>query len=275
MIPKTIHYCWLSGEPYSEPIGKCIQSWMVYLPGYQLVLWDLNKVEREFLLTTNSTNLDETKLDVSQLHEGCEVTDGNLWLKQTIALKKYAFAADFIRIYALFHYGGIYLDADVEIVASLDPFLNHDFFIGFESNNDLEPAVFGAVKGHPWLTDLLDYYGNRSFIKNRGEQDIKPLPLIFNETAIDRFGFKVNGKMQNIFNEGIAVYPCDYFSPKNIYLNQIKRTINTVAIHNFDSSWVIKSRIYNLKHIFHQILYRLGGKSFHNYIVQLIRRIFK
>lgn len=245
MIPKTIHYCWLSGDPYPELIGKCIQSWRINLPNYQFVLWDRMKAE----------------------------TIENEWLKQTIALKKYAFATDFIRIYALSQYGGVYLDADVELVSSLDPFLSHDFFIGSEYNNDLEPAVFGAIAGHPWLTDLLGYYRNRSFIKSDGTLDLRTLPIIFNETALVRFGFKSNGKIRLINKEGIAIYPSDYFSPKNFYSKRIKRTINTVAIHHFNSNWFQKNGIYILKQIFHQLLFRLGGKSFHNQFVQLVRKI--
>ena len=89
MIPKIIHYCWLSGDPYPELISKCIQSWKVYLPDYQFVLWDREKADA---------------ID-------------SKWLKEAIESKKYAFAADFIRIYALLKNGGIYLDADVEVVA--------------------------------------------------------------------------------------------------------------------------------------------------------------
>jgi mannosyltransferase OCH1-like enzyme len=245
MIPKTLHYCWLSDDPYPELIGRCIQSWKVYLPDYQIVLWDRKKA-----LTID-----------------CE------WLKQSIALKKYAFAADFIRIYALFHYGGVYLDADVELVATFDQFLINDFFIGFEYNNDLEPAVFGAIPGHPWLANLLNDYQNKPFIRKDGTQDTRPLPTIFNESASSRYPFKANGKMQFINNENIAIYPCDYFSPKNIYFKRIKKTSNTVSIHHFDGSWVKKDGKYILKQIFHQLLYRLGGKSFHTQFIQIIRRI--
>ena len=245
MIPKTIHYCWLSGDPYPELIEKCITSWKIHLTDYQYVLWDREKAE-----SINSK-----------------------WLTQTIAAKKYAFAADFIRIYALSTYGGVYLDADVELVASLDPFLGHDFFIGFEYNNDLEPAVFGAVPGHELLTHLLGYYQNRSFIKSDGKQDIRPLPTIFNEIAALQFGVKANGKMQLINDENIAIYPCDYFSPKNIYFKQIYKTSNTVAIHHFDGSWVKKDAKFVLKQAFHQMLYKIGGKPFHTQIIQIIRRI--
>jgi hypothetical protein len=215
------------------------------LPDYQFLLWDRIKVE----------------------------TIESDWLKQTIAMKKYAFAADFIRIYAVSHYGGIYLDSDVELVASLNPFLNHNFFIGVEYNNDLEPAVFGAISGHPWVTDLLAYYKDRSFIKDNGTLDLRPLPTIFNETAAVRYGLKSNGKMRFIKDDGIAIYPCEYFSPKNIYFKKIKKTVLTVAIHHFSGSWYKKTNKMVVKQIFHQLLYKLGGKSFHNQAIQIIRRI--
>lgn len=245
MIPKIIHYCWLSGDPYPELIDKCIHSWKILLPDYQFVLWDRKKAE----------------------------TISSEWLNQTIAAKKYAFAADFIRIYAISLYGGVYLDADVELISTLDPFMKHDFFIGFEYNNDLEPAIFGAVAGHPFLTALINYYQNRSFLKNNGTFNTRPLPTIFNEIAESQFAFKPNGKKQFLTNGNIAIYPFDYFSPKNIYFKKINRTSNTVAIHHFDGSWVNKNGKYHLKQIIHKLLYVLSGKSFHSQLIQHIRKI--
>ncbi len=245
MIPKIIHYCWLSGDPYPELIDKCIYSWGMHLPDYQFVLWDRKRAD----------------------------TISSEWLNQTIAAKKYAFAADFIRIYAISHYGGVYLDADVELITTLDPFMNHDFFIGFEYNNDLEPAIFGAVAGHSFLNDLMGYYQNRSFLKINGSLDTTPLPTIFNQIAKSQFRFKSNGKMQLINNGNFAIYPCDYFSPKNIYFPKIKRTSNTVAIHHFDGSWVNKTGRYHLKQLLHKFLYAVSGKTFHSQLIQLIRRI--
>lgn len=245
MIPKTIHYCWLSGDPYPELIQKCVDSWQTFLPNYQFVLWN------------------QAKADLIESE----------WLRQTIASKKYAFAADFIRIYALSNFGGIYLDTDVELVAPLDQFLKHDFFIGLEYNNDLEPAVFGSIPNHPLLTELLSYYRDRSFNKSDGTQDTRPLPTIFNETAVRRYKFKTNGRMQYFNNEGIAIYPCEYFSPKNIYFKQIISSANTVAIHHFNGSWFQRNRKFLLKQFFHQTLYKIGGKSFHNQIIHTIRKI--
>lgn len=122
------------------------------LPDYQIILWDTHKID----------------------------INSNLWLKQTYENKKYAFASDFIRCYALFHYGGIYLDADVEVIKSFTPLLNKQIIIGEEASGDIEAAVLGAEKGAPWLKACLEYYQNRPFIKPDGSFDTKPIPILLN-----------------------------------------------------------------------------------------------
>ena len=87
-IPKIIHLCWLSGDPYPEKIQTCIDSWKKNLPDWEIMIWDTNKFD------VNSTE----------------------WTKQAFAEKKYAFVADYIRFYALYNYGGVYLDSDVEVL---------------------------------------------------------------------------------------------------------------------------------------------------------------
>ncbi len=87
MIPKIIHYCWLSSEPYPEKIQNCIDSWKKILPDYEIKLWNMN-------------NFDINSID---------------FVKEACSVKKWAFASDYIRLYALYNYGGIYLDSDVLI----------------------------------------------------------------------------------------------------------------------------------------------------------------
>jgi hypothetical protein len=242
MIPKLLHYVWLSGDPLSPLLQQCRDSWAKWLPDYEWVLWDRKKI---------------SEID-------------NEWLKQTLETGYYAFATDFLRIYALYNFGGIYLDADVEVTGSLDPFLKHKFFIGFEFNNDLEPAVFGSVAGHPLLKELLVYYHQRNFIKDNNQYDLRPLPLIFNEKA-STFGFRPNGKQQ-FLKEEIQIYPCEYFSPKNFYFKKIKVSGKTVAIHHLVSSWVKKGWKHRSKMLFHQLLYIIGGKWLHSKVVAIIRK---
>ena len=48
----------------------------------------------------------------------------SIWVSQAFNNKKYAFAADYIRLYAVYKEGGFYLDSDVEVLKSFDPFLH-------------------------------------------------------------------------------------------------------------------------------------------------------
>ena len=39
-IPKVIHYCWFGKNPKPELIQKCIESWQMYCPEYQIIEWN-------------------------------------------------------------------------------------------------------------------------------------------------------------------------------------------------------------------------------------------
>lgn len=95
MIPKKIHCCWLGGGNYPPKIQECIESWRRVLPDYEIIVWD------------------ENRFDVRSVP----------WVRRAFRLKKYAFAADYIRHYALYTEGGIYLDTDIEIRKPFDELL--------------------------------------------------------------------------------------------------------------------------------------------------------
>lgn len=121
MIPKIIHYCWLSNDPYPDKIRKCLESWHRYLPDYKFILWNRDSFD----------------------------IDSVTWTKQAFERKKYAFAADYIRIWALKNYGGIYLDLDVEVLKKFDDLLELPYFMGierYELTNAVEAAVLGTEK---------------------------------------------------------------------------------------------------------------------------------
>ena len=129
MIPKIIHLCWLSGNEYPPLIKKCVESICSKLPDYEIKIW-------------TKENFD---------------IDSVLWVKQAFEAKKYAFAADYIRFWSLYNYGGIYLDSDVEVLKSFDDFLGCRSFTGFEYLNIPEAAVVGAEKGTEWIKNCLDW----------------------------------------------------------------------------------------------------------------------
>lgn len=63
--------------------------------------------------------------------------------------------AGLIRLEALIHSGGVYIDSDVELYRPLDPFRPLPFFATWEDETGLPDFVFGAERGHPLLHELL------------------------------------------------------------------------------------------------------------------------
>lgn len=61
MIPKIIHYCWLSDDPIPPNLQRCINSWKQYCPEYKIIKWDrvrfdINSIElvKEAYYTKNT-----------------------------------------------------------------------------------------------------------------------------------------------------------------------------------------------------------------------------
>lgn len=212
MIPKIIHYCWLSDDPLPPKLQACIDSWSVHCPDYEIRLWNFDRLGSE-----------------------CP-----LWVRQAFEAKKYAFAADWVRAYALYHFGGIYLDSDVELLGSFDKFLNRPYMLGRESGGStVEAAVMGAEAGHPFFKALLDYYDGRQFVKADGSLDILDLPRIINKVSADRFILRDIASPEEFrAEEGtLCVLPEDYFSPINLQNMKLTLTPRTVSIHHFAGSW--------------------------------------
>ena len=216
MIPKIIHLCWLSGDPYPRKIQDCLDSWKKHLPSYEIILWD-----------TKRFNIHEVP-----------------WVEQAFNTKKYAFAADYIRLYALYHHGGIYLDSDVEILKSLDNFLELPYFVGAETSGTIEAAKLGAEKGCDWIKCCLDYYEGRNFIREDGSYDIRMLPEILNETILRLkpvinmpSGSNIDDLKKKDLGEAVYVLPKEYFSPKVFDSREVFLTPETHAIHHYQNSW--------------------------------------
>ncbi len=84
MIPKIIHYCWFGGKEKPDNIKKYIAGWKEKLPDYQFVEWN----EDNFVISQSPK-----------------------YVQEAYEVKKFAFVSDYARIYALYNYGGVYLDA--------------------------------------------------------------------------------------------------------------------------------------------------------------------
>ena len=42
MIPKIIHYCWLSNEPFPDDVQAYMATWKKHLPDNEFKLWNFS-----------------------------------------------------------------------------------------------------------------------------------------------------------------------------------------------------------------------------------------
>lgn len=208
-IPKKIHYCWFGKKEKPDIVKKCIKSWKEKLKEYEIIEW-------------NEDNFDITS---------------NEFVRQAYNCGKFAFVSDYVRVYALYNYGGIYLDTDVEIIKEFtEDILENESFWGFEEKNFIATSTIGAKKGNEFIKKFLDTYDNKKFINDDGKIDTLTNVAIVSE-MIKKIGIKLDGTFQNI--DGIAtIYPQEYFSPYDYINCYSKKTDNTVAIHYYYKSWL-------------------------------------
>lgn len=207
-IPKIIHFCWFGNSEKPSIVKKCIDSWKVNLEEYEIIEWN------------------ETNFDIN-----C-----NEYVKQAYEAKKYAFVSDYARVYALYNYGGIYLDTDVEVFKSFDDLLSNDSFWGFEQENYIATSTIGSKEGNKIIKRFLDSYENKSFINKDGTFDDLTNVAIITE-ILKGYGLKANGEYQKIDGLG-TFYPQTYFSPYD-YINCRKFiSDNTYCMHHFYKSWL-------------------------------------
>ena len=240
MIPKIIHYCWFGGKPLPPLAEKCLASWKKFLPEYEIIEWN----ENNFPL------------------------DDYIFAKQAIENRKFAFISDVCRLHAIKYHGGIYMDTDVEALKTLDDFLHHNAFSGFENDDFVPTGLMASEKNGAWATEMLAYYDNRPFIKSDGTLDTVSNTFIITQLMREK-GFKMNNTLQEIPGY-VAFYPNEYFCPKSYKTGNIDLTANSYCIHHFAKSWIpAKKRWRNIAKM--KVMNIFGHQNIQK-IIDLIKR---
>lgn len=205
-IPKTIHYCWFGGNPLPELAERCIESWRTFCPDYEIVRWD------------------ETNFDIHY----------NDYVAEAYAAKKWAFVSDVARLYALVHFGGIYMDTDVEVLKPLDELLQYEAVSGFESADRIPTGLMACRKQQPLFEELLRDYEDKHFLRADGSCD--PTTNVTRITNLcEQYGLRLNNTKQTI--RGFTLLPTDVLCPKDYETGELHLTNNSLCIHHFDGSW--------------------------------------
>ncbi|CCV63932.1 predicted glycosyltransferase, DXD sugar-binding region [Alteracholeplasma palmae J233] len=239
-IPKIIHYVWVGKKEKNDLAKHCIESFKKFCPEYEIMEW-------------NEDNFD---------------VDAHPQVKKALEEKNWAYASDIIRVWALYQYGGIYLDTDLELTKPLDDLLDYDMFLCYESKYWFGTAVLAAKKHHEVLKKIYARYDH----ENKITFNTNPLTVhAFTAVLRKYYGLKPNGKKQVLDN--ILLLPEDYFFPINYMTLKKKITNHTYGIHYYGTSWHNKSQKAGTsiakvsrkllgKHIF-SIFEKIVGNSFY------------
>lgn len=182
-------------------------------------------------------------------------------VKQAYEAKKWAFAADYIRIYALYHRGGVYLDSDVMLYGSLEPLLTADFVSAVEYHPSYEElqqnkklrlidkegkhigagmkvygigvqaALLASVEHHPLLSDILGFYEQTSLEEILTNRFTAPTVIAYH---CEKYGF-VYKDIEQKLNASIMLYPTKVIG------NYDQKGKESIAIHHCAGSWTKKT----------------------------------
>lgn len=220
MIPKIIHYCWFSGDPFPIEIKLCMDTWKKVIPDYSFRIWRM-----EDALSLN-----------------CE------YVNEALQCKKWAFAADVVRSYALYTEGGVYMDCDIILKRRFDEFMTGKFATFHECGiNDylekveehvqgkevpygLQAAFMLGERNNFFCKSVLDYYYTHHFLDKDGSMNMRIAPCIYAEVA-ESLGFEYINKKQEL-NNGIIIYDSKFFAK-----TRRDQSKDSFGVHRISHSW--------------------------------------
>lgn len=225
---KKIHYCWFGGEK-NDLVKRCINNWKIKLPDYEIIEWNESNIPQNIKYVNNA-----------------------------LSIKKYAFASDYIRVWAILNFGGIYLDTDIEVIKD---FSELDLggakgFVGFAQEEFVNNAVMGGESGLSIHNEICEYM---DILADKFEFETAPRVMT---KILNKHGLLKNDLYENIAN--LKIYPKHVFFPynpfdpvrpmNNLFFEDIKD--DTFTIHHYMASWindssitVIKNKLVKLFHL--------------------------
>lgn len=242
-IPHIIHYCWFGNGELPDIAKQCMNSWHKFMPDWTIMRWD------------------ESNFDIAT---------APLYVRQAYEARKFAFVSDYVRLWALEKFGGLYMDVDFMVYRPFDELMDkYAAFAGYEGSKRI-PVMQGVIASEAhgaWVKDMISTYDTRPFVKADGTYDMLPNTSYFSD-RLESQGFVADGVEKDVFvrseiinelrNERVKenqmtndksqitnieepmfflhVFPVHYFCPV-LTTGEDVRTTETYCEHMGESSW--------------------------------------
>lgn len=181
-IPKIIHQMWIGPKPRPS---KFMATWKTKHPDYEYIMWTEEEISKRGLKF-------ECISKINEIEEICGKVDIMRWE-------------------ILFHYGGLFVDADSICIEPLNYLMDqHKSFCGYENENVRQGLVaIGTMafhKNHPLLRQAINHIkANEVSRAKTGNMAWKNVgPLLFTKLL-----------QTNLFPD-VVIYPSYYFLPKHL-----------------------------------------------------------
>ena len=180
-IPKIIHQLWIGPKPRPS---KFMATWKSKHPDYEYIMWNEEELNRRGL-----------RLECMSKINSIEEINGK---------------ADIIRWEILYHYGGLFIDADSICIEPFDYLMEqHKPFCGYENENVRQGLVATGTmafpKNHPLPRGAIDY------IKANEVSRAKTGKMAWRTVGPELL---TNLLQTNLFSD-VVIYPSYYFLPKH------------------------------------------------------------
>ena len=195
-IPKIIHYFTFGGHDSSDIVKRCVASWERVCPTFVIKKWD------------------ESNFDIK----------AHPFTDRMYKERKFAFVADYARLYVLEKEGGIYLDTDMELVSDISPLLDKELVLGEEEVGIISAGMIASIPHNIYIKKCKERYDK-----------IIDLP-----PTIPRLMTEVFNSTKNEFNSVRICPPVTFYpySADNISsYKKEKLSSSTYGVHLWNYSW--------------------------------------